>query len=106
MSGTDVPTTQEIWGWKIRALITAIAKQNDQTRDRGSSRSNRKRLHETLPKVLENALRAAGAVIQSAVNARTDWLLCESRDSTSTKARAARSLLGPDAIKGYDEIFV
>lgn len=40
--------------------------------------------------LLKEYLTSAGAIVQSAVSSNTDILFCESKDSTSSKAKAAR----------------
>jgi NAD-dependent DNA ligase len=52
---------------------------------------------------LADKLRAAGAIVQSSVSKNTAYLICESADSTSSKAVKARAL-GTQVV-GYGDVF-
>lgn len=52
---------------------------------------------------LANHLRDAGATVQDSVNSATHILICESADSTSSKAQKARKL--GVTILGYSDVF-
>lgn len=54
-------------------------------------------------KVLAAQLKAAGANVQSAVSSTTHYLLCESADSQSSKAKSARKL--GTTVLGYSDVF-
>lgn len=54
-------------------------------------------------KALAAQLKAAGANVQSAVSSTTHYLLCESADSQSSKAKSARKL--GTTVLGYNDVF-
>lgn len=54
-------------------------------------------------KTLAAQLKAAGANVQSAVSSTTHYLLCESADSQSSKAKSARKL--GTTVLGYSDVF-